>query len=111
MGSYEKADFRWGVAAVPYHDGRKVTLFVDPWSISNSSKHPDEAWEFVRYLADPKTDGGAYRYMNDVGRTPADSTCLNCGTKKCPRRLGWIKRNSNKSMRVLLSMDVKLKII
>jgi multiple sugar transport system substrate-binding protein len=91
LGSYEKADFRWGVAAVPYHDGRKVTLFVDPWSISNSSKHPDEAWEFVRYLADPKTDGGAYRYMNDVGRTPADSSLFELWYEKMSSQIGMDK--------------------
>jgi len=88
LGSYKKADFRWGVAAVPYHEGRKVTLYVDPWSISASSKHPDEAWEFVRHLANPNEDGGAYRYMNEVGRTPADSRLFEQWYEKMGKEIG-----------------------
>lgn len=88
LGSYKQADFRWGVAAVPYHEGRKTTLYVDPWSISASSKHPDEAWEFVRHLADPKEGGGAYRYMNEVGRTPADSSLFKQWYDKMGQEIG-----------------------
>lgn len=88
LGSYKQADFNWGVAAVPYHEGRKVTLFVDPWSISATSKHPDEAWEFVRHLADPAEGGGAYRYMNDVGRTPADSSLFKLWYEKMGAEIG-----------------------
>ncbi len=91
LGAYEKADFRWGVAAVPYKEGRKVTLYVDPWSISSSSKHPDEAWEFVRYLADPKEGGGAYRYMNEVGRTPADGSLFELWYDKMAKQIGMDK--------------------
>lgn len=88
LGSYKSAEFNWGVAAVPYHEGRKVTLYVDPWSISESSKHPDEAWEFVRHLADPKEGGGAYRYMNEVGRTPADSSLFELWYEQMGKQIG-----------------------
>ncbi len=74
LRSYQSADFRWGVAAVPYHEGRQLPLYVDPWSISAATPHPDEAWEFVKFLASP--DGGAGSYMTDVGRTPAESGLL-----------------------------------
>lgn len=88
LGSYKQADFKWGVAAVPYHEGRKVTLYVDPWSISATSKHPDEAWEFFRHLANPAEGGGAYRYMNDVGRTPADSSLFKLWYDKMGAEIG-----------------------
>lgn len=88
LGSYKQADFRWGVAAVPYHEGRKVTLYVDPWSVSATSKHPDEAWEFVRHLANPQEGGGAYRYMNEVGRTPADSSLFEDWYAKMAKEIG-----------------------
>ncbi|MBS4220450.1 sugar ABC transporter substrate-binding protein [Bacillus sp. FJAT-49711] len=75
LGSFREAEFNWGIAAVPYHEGRKVPLYVDPWSISETSKHPEAAWRFVKHLADPEKEvGPAYKYMSEVGRTPADST-------------------------------------
>ncbi|MFC5701885.1 ABC transporter substrate-binding protein [Cohnella faecalis] len=93
LGAYEKADFKWGVAAVPYKDGRKVTLYVDPWSISASSKHPDEAWEFVRHLANPAEGGGAYKYMNEVGRTPADSSLFELWYEKISKQINMDKND------------------
>lgn len=50
FGSYSNADFNWGVAAVPYHEGREVPIYVDPWNISAKTDHPEEAWEFVKFL-------------------------------------------------------------
>ncbi|GGD95938.1 ABC transporter substrate-binding protein [Paenibacillus nasutitermitis] len=88
LGSYKDAEFSWGVAAVPYHEGRKVTLYVDPWSISATSKHPAEAWEFVRHLADPQEGGGAYRYMSEVGRTPADSSLFELWYDQMAKQIG-----------------------
>ena len=55
--AYKPAEFNWGVAPIPYAEGRQPTLYVDPWNISEKSKHPDEAWEFVKFLVDP--EGGA----------------------------------------------------
>lgn len=63
------ADFDWGVAALPYVEGRQASLYTDPWSISATSDHPDEAWEFLKYITDP--EHGAKRYLEYTDATPA----------------------------------------
>ncbi|BAD66306.1 ABC transporter substrate-binding protein [Shouchella clausii] len=51
---YANTDLDWGLAAYPYtNEDRQIPLYVDPWSISEGSKHPDEAWEFLKFLMDP----------------------------------------------------------
>lgn len=44
--------FKTGVAAVPWGGNEKVrsTLFVDPLLILKDSKHPQEAFEWIKYL-------------------------------------------------------------
>lgn len=56
----QAATFRWGAAAVPYTEGRQVSIYVDPWNIYKGTKHPDEAWEFLKFISDPKGAGRAY---------------------------------------------------
>ncbi len=70
--AYQPAKFKWGVAPIPYHEGRKISLYVDPWNISAKSKHPDESWEFVKYLVDPKN--GGKKFMESTSATPADTS-------------------------------------
>jgi multiple sugar transport system substrate-binding protein len=70
--AYKPAEFRWGVAPIPYHEGRQISLYVDPWNISAKSKHPDESWEFVKFLIDPKNGGKSF--MEATSATPADTT-------------------------------------
>jgi len=72
--AYKPAEFNWGVAPIPYADGRIATLYVDPWNISAKSKHPDESWEFVKFLADP--NGAAKSFMEATSATPADATLM-----------------------------------
>ncbi len=48
-------DLDWGVVPVPYPDGRpdlaKTTLVAPgTFFIPSNSQHPDEAWEFMKYL-------------------------------------------------------------
>lgn len=51
---YAGTDMNWGIAAYPYtNDEREIPIYVDPWSISEQSRHPDEAWEFLKFLMDP----------------------------------------------------------
>ncbi len=46
--------FNWGVAAIPYGaDDRNDVVFTDPWMMSSTTTHPDEAWTFIKYLASP----------------------------------------------------------
>ncbi|TJY42285.1 sugar ABC transporter substrate-binding protein [Cohnella pontilimi] len=70
--AYGPAKFKWGVAPIPYHDGRKVPLFVDPWCISEKSKHPEESWKFIKYLVDP--NNGGKKFMEKTSATPADTS-------------------------------------
>lgn len=45
------AKFRVGVAPFPAGPERRVTLATtDGWGIFAGTKHPDEAWEFLKYL-------------------------------------------------------------
>lgn len=62
-------DFRWGAAALPYTvEGRKGVTFTDPWMLSTQSKHPEEAWTFLKYLAEPATQAS---WMAVTGAPPA----------------------------------------
>ncbi|MEK8128302.1 sugar ABC transporter substrate-binding protein [Paenibacillus filicis] len=70
--TYKDAKFKWGAAAVPYAPGggKQVTLYVDPWTIGKTSKHPDESWEFIKYLTDPAH--GAKEYVKAGMSYPAN---------------------------------------
>lgn len=49
----ENADFNWGVCSVPNVDGIGNTSAVGgvtPVSIGAYSEHPEEAWEFIKYV-------------------------------------------------------------
>lgn len=48
-------NYKWGIGAVPYSvpNVKKVCLYTDPLEIARTSKHPNEAWEFIKYLASP----------------------------------------------------------
>jgi len=71
--NYNDVDFNWGVAALPYGGpNRKCVVFTDPWMMSAKTDHPDEAWEFLKYLvsAEAQVD-----YMQ-VTSTPPVRTSL-----------------------------------
>ena len=47
-------DFNWAVGALPYGaPGRFSPTFTDPWMMSSKSAHPQQAWEFLKYLISP----------------------------------------------------------
>jgi len=47
-------EFNWAVGALPYGaPGRFAPTFTDPWMMSSKSSHPQETWEFLKYLISP----------------------------------------------------------
>lgn len=48
--------FAWDIAPLPVgpEGVRQGAVFLDMWAISSSSKHPDAAWEFVKFLLSPE---------------------------------------------------------
>ncbi|MFH1738794.1 MAG: sugar ABC transporter substrate-binding protein [bacterium] len=48
-------DFRWNVEIAPHHEGRRgIYGGANPWCITASTPHPDEAWEFIRFRCSPE---------------------------------------------------------
>ena len=44
-------DFEWDVIAFPVSDEHKITVDTSGWAVSKSSKHKDDAVEFVKYMS------------------------------------------------------------
>ncbi len=63
FGTYaEIEEFEWGIAPVPYSPtGRKTLLFPDQWMMFAEQKHPDAAWEALKYAA--SAEGASVYYM------------------------------------------------
>jgi multiple sugar transport system substrate-binding protein len=51
MGKRNVLQFRWGMAAQPMGEARASIVYTDLWFVGAKSKHPREAWEFVKYLS------------------------------------------------------------
>ncbi|HIQ04834.1 MAG TPA: extracellular solute-binding protein, partial [Anaerolineae bacterium] len=66
--------FPFGCAALPKGDpAAKAVIFTDPWVLSATSKHPDEAWEFLKYLVSADAQRA---YMKAVGSPPVRKSLL-----------------------------------
>jgi len=51
LTTYRNNQFAWNIALPPKGPaGRKALRFAAAFGIPKSSKHPDEAWEFIRWL-------------------------------------------------------------
>jgi multiple sugar transport system substrate-binding protein len=64
--SYKPAKFRWGVAALPYVEGRRPVLFNDQINIMKGTKHPHEAWGLIKLVADPEFGLKKYVEMTHI---------------------------------------------
>ena len=68
-------DFDWDAALVPSGDRRYSRLAVGGNCISSRTKHPEQAWEFVKFFSGPKGSEilGAYRNGVPANRAVAES--------------------------------------
>lgn len=71
-------DLDWDVAPLPYPDGRPElanTTLVEAGSlfIPSNSQHPDEAWEFMKYLVSPEA---MLEFTLALSNLPARSSLL-----------------------------------
>jgi len=63
----EKAKFKWGVVALPKGQTYATSLGGENWAISKTSKHVDEAWEFIRFTQEPQN---YKQYLTAAGGLP-----------------------------------------
>jgi multiple sugar transport system substrate-binding protein len=56
----KNSSFKWGVAPLPHVQTNNDFLFTDPWMLAKGSKHPQEAWTFLKYLVDPQKGAKSY---------------------------------------------------
>ena len=54
--SVEEADFNVGIAAIPIgaNPNERAVMYTDPYFIAKDCEHPDEAFQFLLYLAQPE---------------------------------------------------------
>jgi multiple sugar transport system substrate-binding protein len=78
---YKNASFKWGVAPMPTFKTDNSYLFTDPWMMAKGSKHPQQAWAFLKYLVDPQEGAKSYTIAsgapspwNSLAETWADNT-------------------------------------
>src|SRR6266700_7921663 len=50
----QKANFKWGVVALPKYRGSATSLGGENWVITRTSKNVDAAWEFIKFTQDPQ---------------------------------------------------------
>jgi multiple sugar transport system substrate-binding protein len=90
-------DFEVGAAALPTGSGTaKPVIFTDPWMIARGSKHPQEAWKFVKMLVDPKQ--GAKSYMDLTGVVPPASELLQGWYDNIGKRMPWLAGDKLKQL-------------
>jgi multiple sugar transport system substrate-binding protein len=66
--------FPWGAAALPRGATNiKDVTFSDPWVIAKTTKHPDEVWEFWKFLTSKEVIGD---FMERVGAIPSRKSLL-----------------------------------
>lgn len=56
-------NFEWGIAPLPRLKSRSNTRWSDPWFISSVTKHPEEAWRFVRYVTSAQGETSFARHV------------------------------------------------
>ncbi|GGE27465.1 sugar ABC transporter substrate-binding protein [Pullulanibacillus camelliae] len=82
-------DFKWSVAALPYVPNRQDRMYIDIMSISKDSKHPKEAWKFMKFLY--STDS-LKSYIHITQGPPANQHLMNYWLDFESKKLGISKQ-------------------
>jgi len=59
--------FKWDIAVMPRGKVRKTMLVTAGWAISSATKHPQQAWDLVKYLSGDE----AQTYQMKIFRDPS----------------------------------------
>ena len=63
---FKPAKFQWGAAPLPYVKTDRNVLFTDPWMMAKGAAHPNAAWTFLQWLANPKEGDRTYVLTSGV---------------------------------------------
>ena len=76
LAGIQSLSFKVGAAAVPVGDNPKVraVTYTDPYFVLKGSKHPDEAFQYLDYLAQP--DNQIKMVQQSGGNPPSSSKAL-----------------------------------
>jgi len=77
----DSARFKWNVAPLPWVKTNRPVLFSDAWFIARTSKHPKEAWAFVKFLTGRQGDT---TLVNEVHLAPSHQSLLPLYYKQFP---------------------------
>jgi multiple sugar transport system substrate-binding protein len=104
--------FPFGCAALPKGaPNAKAVIFTDPWVLSKSSKHPQEAWEFLKYLSSADVQRG---WMQLTGAPPVRKSLAEEWYKQFPSmkpeevkevHLGALKHGRESPNHLLVKFD------
>ena len=83
--NYNSASFHWAAAALPYYASDKDVLFTDPYMLYKNTKHPAEAFEFIKFLT---SKPAMESYVREVTFTPSNPDYLGLWYKNVSARTG-----------------------
>jgi len=83
--NYNSVKFRWGAAPLPYLKSNKDVLFTDPYMLYKKSKHPAEAFQFIKFLT---SRAPMEAYVKQVSFTPSNPDFLGNWYKLNAQRTG-----------------------
>jgi multiple sugar transport system substrate-binding protein len=83
--NYNSASFHWAAAALPYNATDKDVLFTDPYMLYKNTKHPAEAFEFIKFLT---SKPAMESYVREVTFTPSNPDYLGLWYTQVAARTG-----------------------
>jgi multiple sugar transport system substrate-binding protein len=83
--NYNNVSFHWAAAAMPYNATDKDVLFTDPYMLYKNTKHPAEAFEFIKFLT---SKPAMESYVREVTFTPSNPDYLGLWYKNVSAKTG-----------------------